>query len=61
MMLEHDFMPGIDKRAHLARFLVAALSHFRANAEAAGLNATVKALDAVVCAIDVDVRKPTRH
>lgn len=60
-MIEHEFTLGADKRTHLARFLVAALAHFRANAEAAGLAATVKALDAAVCAIDVDVRKPTRH
>lgn len=51
---EHYFQQ-IEKREGLARFLLAALTHFREDAEAAGLTATVKALNAAVCAIDIDV------
>lgn len=49
-----------DGRTALARFLMAALNHFREDAEAAGLVATAKALDAAVCAINVEVPTATR-
>lgn len=49
-----------DRRVALARFLLAALNHFREDAEGAGLTATAKALDDAMCAIDVEVPTATR-
>jgi hypothetical protein len=48
-------------RAGLARFLSVALVHFRGDAEAVGLTATVKALDEAVSALDVDVPRATAN
>lgn len=50
-----------DRRAGLARFLSAALTHFREDAEAVGLSATVKALEEAKSAIDIDVPADSRN
>lgn len=59
-MIDEQFFSPEERRLGLARFLLAALNHFREDAEAAGLPATAKALDEVVCAIDVEVPTASR-
>lgn len=44
-----------ESREGLARFLAAALSVFRHDAEAAGMKATATALDQAMSAIEIDV------